>query len=383
MQESEGEATNVEAEAPRQKASLPVTILSGLGIIAAMYFARDLLIPLFFAILLALLLRPLFRRMQKLRLPDFVSAGILIFAVAVLILFGIFTLAGQAQGWLAHAPDTVVKVRKMLPMTSGPIGDLQKTTDAVKGLAQTETSERTVPVEVFTPDLALTVVGVSGHLLASVIIVFVVAFFLLALSDLLLKQAVESRILVLREKEHCPTCAECGIRSFALSPDRHAHQPRLRSVDCVDAVDPANSQSDPVGRNGDNPQLRAARRSIPVHAGSLLRRCSDARITQLWGPGCRLFRGDNVRRKLFRYSYDAKQVTATLTAGGHSFRTVLGLDVGNLRRFDGGPAAEAVAKIFCDQFEVTRPLSIILGEPEPRSRPQLEAPAVEPAKQAA
>jgi predicted PurR-regulated permease PerM len=44
----------------------------------------------------------------------------------------------------------------------------------------------------------------------------------------------------------------------------------------------------------------------------------------------------------------------------------------------------AVAKIICDQFEVTKSLSIILGEPEPRSRPQLEAaPQKELASQAA
>jgi predicted PurR-regulated permease PerM len=39
----------------------------------------------------------------------------------------------------------------------------------------------------------------------------------------------------------------------------------------------------------------------------------------------------------------------------------------------------AVAKIICDQFEVTRPLGVILGEAEPRSHhPPEAAPATEP-----
>src|SRR6185436_16621706 len=161
----------------------------------------DLLIPLVLAVLLALLLRPLLRRMQRLHLPDFASAALLILAVAAVTALVAVKLAGQAQEWLTHAPTTVESVSKMLPSKSGgPIGDIQKTTDAMKGLTQGNSSEKTIAVEVQSPDLAITVLGVSGHMVASGIIVFVVAFFLLALSDVLLKQAVESRPLFYEKK---------------------------------------------------------------------------------------------------------------------------------------------------------------------------------------
>src|SRR5687768_10436468 len=126
--------------APRSRASVPIVVLCGLAVIGAMYFARDLLIPLVLAVLLALLLRPLLRRMRKLHLPDFASAAILITVVSAVVAFGAFKLAGQSQEWLTHAPETVARVRTMLPSDSGPIGDIQKTKAAVEDLTKSDES---------------------------------------------------------------------------------------------------------------------------------------------------------------------------------------------------------------------------------------------------
>lgn len=52
----------------------PVVILCGLAVITAVYLARDILIPIAFAIFVAVLLRLLMRRMRVLHLPDLVSA---------------------------------------------------------------------------------------------------------------------------------------------------------------------------------------------------------------------------------------------------------------------------------------------------------------------
>src|SRR6185436_13723838 len=123
--ESKPTSEPIEADTllPRPKGSLPLVVLAGLGIVVAIYLARDLLIPLVLAVLLALLLRPLLRRMQRLHLPDFASAALLILAVAAVTALVAVKLAGQAQEWLTHAPTTVESVSKMLPSKSGgPIG---------------------------------------------------------------------------------------------------------------------------------------------------------------------------------------------------------------------------------------------------------------------
>ena len=362
------------AAAPWPQASVPLTIVCGITVIASIYFARDLLIPLFLAVLLALLLRPLFRRMQKLRLPDFVSAGILILAVAVLVMLGIVKLAGQAQEWLAHAPDTVVKVRKMLPTNSGPIGDIKKTSDAVKGLAKTETQGPPIPVEVFTPDLALTVVGISGHLLASVVIVFVVAFFLLALSDLLLKQAVESRSLFYEKKNIVQLVqnVETGVSRYLLTVT-------LINI-CLGVLTAMVLWILRIP----NPILwgvMATTLNYVPHVGAFL--CMLV-----------LFFVGAVTHESLSYGTLVAACFAAITFVESYFITPMTLSKslqlsplavilsvlfwGWLWGISGGLMAApllAIAKIICDQFEVTRSLSVILGEPEPRSHHQPEVAA--------
>ena len=190
---SDSAIATAEANAARPQASWPLVLLAILAIGAAMFFARDVLVPIVFAILLALVLRPLMRRMRKANLPDGLSALILISAIALIFLAGIATLAGQAQTWLAQAPATVARVRKMIPMQSGPISDFREATAAVEDLTKTEDGPAPLRVQVSSQDAAATLLGVSSHFTAASIIVFVLGYFLLAFSDTMLKQALAAQ----------------------------------------------------------------------------------------------------------------------------------------------------------------------------------------------
>jgi predicted PurR-regulated permease PerM len=206
MQQSTASATDRRAPAEvqasgdvvatgRPRASWPLVVLAIVGVLAAMYAARDVLVPIVFAVLLMLLLRPLLRRMRKLRLPNALSALLLVGAVVGIFVAGIFTLAGQAQTWLAEAPATVERVGKMLPSQSGPLGKLNDTTQAVEDLANPQQAQGDEPlqVEVQSQDTAMALLGVSTHFVAAATIVFVLGYFLLAFSDTLLTQAVAAQ----------------------------------------------------------------------------------------------------------------------------------------------------------------------------------------------
>jgi predicted PurR-regulated permease PerM len=170
-----------------------VVVLAVLATLAAVYAARDLLIPIAIALLLALVLRPIMRRMQALKLPALVSAFVLVAIAAAAFVGGLYLLAGQAQYWLSEAPQTIRQVSEMIPKRPGPIDDLERTTEAVEELTQLPSVAEPLQVKVKNDDAAYAVVGVSGHFLGSAVVVFVLAFFILAFSDTLLKQAVGSR----------------------------------------------------------------------------------------------------------------------------------------------------------------------------------------------
>ena len=172
----------------------PLWALVVLASIAAMYFARDVLVPIVLAIFLALLLSPILRRLRPARLPNLLSALVLVAGVAFLFIAIVLTLAGEGQKWLAEAPSTIDKVKQMLPRRAGPIDNLHRTSQAVQDLAGSDNPEESaVQVEVKSADLAYSMLGVSGHFVGSAVIVFVLAFFLLAMSDTLTKQALATR----------------------------------------------------------------------------------------------------------------------------------------------------------------------------------------------
>lgn len=177
----------------RPRSSNAALVLAWLAVIAALYVAKDVAVPVVLALLLALLLRPILRRLRKLHWPDTLSSFVVVGLVALVFVAGTLTVAQQGQAWLAAAPQMVERVGKMLPQHEGPLGDITKAVNALWGLAQTETSSAPVPVIVHSGEAAITVLGASGHFVGATIIVFVLAFFLLAFSDTLLNRAVESR----------------------------------------------------------------------------------------------------------------------------------------------------------------------------------------------
>ena len=180
-------------EPQRPAASLPLVILASLAIVAALYVARDVVIPVVLALLLALLLKPLLRHLQAWNLPDIAGSFILLLAVSLLLGLGVMTLAGQAQQWLADTPQVLNKARQLLPTKSGPLKDLKEATTAVEDITRTDESQPPLKVEAVSQDAIYTALGISTHFLGSAVIVIVLAFFLLAFNKTLLNQAVESQ----------------------------------------------------------------------------------------------------------------------------------------------------------------------------------------------
>jgi predicted PurR-regulated permease PerM len=164
----------------RPRASLPVVIICSLLIVGTLYVARDLIIPVVLGLLLALLLMPLLRKLQARKVPDAVSAFVLVACVVLVFALGVLTLAGQAQQWLADTPQLLSKAGQLLPANAGPLQHLREATTALQEITRSEHTAKPVQVEVASQDTLLTVLGVSTHFVGTAVIVFVLAFFLLA-----------------------------------------------------------------------------------------------------------------------------------------------------------------------------------------------------------
>ncbi|MCJ2089954.1 AI-2E family transporter [Methylobacterium sp. E-005] len=111
------------AETPRAAMASPVVV--GATIIAALYFGRDIFIPIAIALLLSFVLTPLVNRLRRLRLPRVVAVG-----VSVLLTLGIVaalaTLIGiQAADLAGDVPRYRSTIeRKINGLRDSPVGHI-------------------------------------------------------------------------------------------------------------------------------------------------------------------------------------------------------------------------------------------------------------------
>jgi predicted PurR-regulated permease PerM len=107
----------------------PKTVFLGglfiLACLAVLYVAAEIVLPLLLAIILKLLLQPLVRLLEGIRIPR--AIGALVAVLLVLAVFGgtISILAGPAAAWAAKLPEAIPKLRDSLGFLKQPIDTVQ------------------------------------------------------------------------------------------------------------------------------------------------------------------------------------------------------------------------------------------------------------------
>src|SRR3954453_20739274 len=82
------------APSVRQNSSIANTLVVGSIVIGALYFGRDVFVPLALAVLLSFVLAPMVGRLERLRLGR-VASVLLVVAVAFAAFFSLFGYAGR------------------------------------------------------------------------------------------------------------------------------------------------------------------------------------------------------------------------------------------------------------------------------------------------
>jgi len=80
-------------------------VLATLAVAYSLYFARAILFPVVFAIVLALLFRPVIRRARRFRIPDAMSAAAVLALILAVIGVGIYELAPPATEFVSSVPE--------------------------------------------------------------------------------------------------------------------------------------------------------------------------------------------------------------------------------------------------------------------------------------
>ena len=199
---------------PRPSATIPGSTVTAIlvvgGIVAALYFARDVLVPIALAVLLSFVLAPLVRRLQYWRFPRIVAVFIVaIFAFSIIFGLGAFMvsqvsqLANDLPRYQSTLRDKIQSLQGVatgagpLERASDVLKDLKKQLDKPAGaptadpsLSSQAQSNRPIPVEVRQPDpgalqvLSALIEPLIHPLTTTGIVVIFVIFILLQQSDL-------------------------------------------------------------------------------------------------------------------------------------------------------------------------------------------------------
>ena len=175
---------------PRSR-SLEATLLTVLAVLYTLYFARGFLIPIVFALLLNFLLSPLIRRMAKYSIKPPIGAALVVVALVTGIGWGAYQLATPAQRWAAVAPEAFAKAQGKLRGIIRPMQQVSKDMEQAAKAVGTPAGKAPDVVVQSGPSLTSRLFGTTQRVIAGLLEIFILLYFLLAGGDLFLQKLIK------------------------------------------------------------------------------------------------------------------------------------------------------------------------------------------------
>ena len=185
-----GEPHPVEMPLPRNRQALLLAGIFGLLLIYSLYFARDMAIPVVFAVVLHFALEPVMRSLVRLHIPRVLAGLLVILAFLACVAGFAMTLSAPAADWIAKAPQSLSRIEDRLYFLKEQIGRVQDTLHQVEKIAA-GTGRETAVVAVEGPGLSSSLFTGTRSILTELGTITVLLFFFLVSGDMMLRRFVE------------------------------------------------------------------------------------------------------------------------------------------------------------------------------------------------
>ena len=175
---------------PRPRASLALQVLATLAVGYTLWAAQDLILPVLLAIFFALVGNPIIRLLQRLWIPRFIGA-LLVLGLGVLLTVQLGRqLVTPAAEWVRQVPSQMRELAPKLRSLVKPVREANKAAENIARAAGGETATTPVQVvktEVNDPYKAFTS---TPRLLTSVLAVVLLTFFFMVYGQSLQRNAI-------------------------------------------------------------------------------------------------------------------------------------------------------------------------------------------------
>jgi predicted PurR-regulated permease PerM len=151
-----------------------------IALVGLVYFARDFLLPVVIAFLLALTLSPIVRFLQKRGISPGFSALVLVILMVSGFAAGTFLLSGPVSHWIDSAPAISQRVQQKLAAFRTPVDAVVKASEQVATFTEGVSSSQVQKVVLQQPGILSKTAGSLFGGLSMAAVTFVLLLFLLA-----------------------------------------------------------------------------------------------------------------------------------------------------------------------------------------------------------
>lgn len=173
--------------------SAALTVLLVLAVFYTLYFAQAFLLPVVLAVLLKFLLSPVIEGLKRLRVPEWLGAGLVTLALLAALVGSVYLLLDPALDWLDRAPASLERVAQKLEGLRGPVEQVNRATQEVERLTGgggggAAGEGRTV--QAAGRSLSGALLEHAASIVAGVAVMLALLYFLLASGDLFLRKLI-------------------------------------------------------------------------------------------------------------------------------------------------------------------------------------------------
>ncbi len=164
-----------------------------IAIIAALYFARDFLLPVVLALFIALTLRPAIRVLEKYLVPPWLAATVFVLVLISAGALAIYLLSAPLSNWIDQAPQLQEKFASKFSWVGDILKKFSNLTDQIQNASTPALGnpvQEVVVKEHSFPGLLVAMTGYPIQFAVTLAATLVIAVFLLASGDLFYQKLV-------------------------------------------------------------------------------------------------------------------------------------------------------------------------------------------------
>ena len=157
-----------------------IAFIAVLALGFALHVAQPLLLPIVYAFILSMLLRPAAEWLDRLGIPEGASGAALTGFVILTLFSGIYFAGRPAVAWFDRLPETLSEAREKLDGIEKAFTRVNEVTQSVEEITAPANGDKNAPVMVQEKSLAMSVASSAQTIFIQFMLMAVVLYFLLA-----------------------------------------------------------------------------------------------------------------------------------------------------------------------------------------------------------